>query len=110
MRNDARRTAEAFNFDIERPDACSVERDRVGPNHPLVAMGRRMARGTTTAAESQFPDNAASGPAPVQKTLNQSAKALIESKIQEFGVGSQFRVLFDRIETPGGGLIILQGM
>ena len=34
----------------------------------------------------------------VQKTLNQSAKALIESKIQELGVGSQFRVLFDRIE------------
>ena len=46
----------------------------------------------------------------IQKTLNQSAKALIESKIQEFGVGSQFRVLFDRIETPGGGLIIFQGM
>ena len=46
----------------------------------------------------------------VQKTLNQSAKALIENKIQEFGVGSQFRVLFDRIETPGGGLIIFQGM
>ena len=46
----------------------------------------------------------------VQKTLNQSAKALIESKIQEFGVGSQFRVLYDRIETPGGGLIIFQGM
>ena len=65
MRNDARRTAEAFNFDIERPDACSVER---APRRPeLVAMGRRMARGTTTAAESQFPDNAASGPAPVQK-------------------------------------------
>ena len=46
----------------------------------------------------------------VQKTLNQSAKALIELKIQELGVGSQFRVLFDRIETPGGGLIIFQGM
>ena len=46
----------------------------------------------------------------VQKTLNQSAKALIELKIQEFGVGSQFRVLYDRIEIPGGGLIIFQGM
>ena len=46
----------------------------------------------------------------VQKTLNQSAKALIELKIQEFGVGSQFRVLYDRIETPGNGLIIFQGM
>jgi hypothetical protein len=27
----------------------------------------------------------------VQKTLAQSAKRLIENKIQEFGVGSQFR-------------------
>jgi len=23
------------------------------------------------------------------------------NKIQEFGVGSQFRILYDRIETPG---------
>ena len=46
----------------------------------------------------------------VQKTLAQSAKLLIENKIQEFEVGSQFRVLYDRIETPGGGLIIFQGM
>ena len=38
----------------------------------------------------------------IQKTLSQSAKALIESKIQEFGVGSQFPVLlYDRIEIPG---------
>jgi len=46
----------------------------------------------------------------VQKTLAQSAKLLIENKIQGFGVGSVFRVLYDRIETPGGGLIIFQGM
>ena len=46
----------------------------------------------------------------VQKTLAQSAKLLIENKIQEFGVGSQFRVLYERIETPGGGRIIFQGM
>jgi phage terminase large subunit len=46
----------------------------------------------------------------VQKTLAQSAKLLIENKIQEFGVGSAFRVLYDRVETPGGGLIIFQGM
>jgi phage terminase large subunit len=46
----------------------------------------------------------------VQKTLAQSAKLLIENKIQEFGVGSQFRVLYDRIETPGRGLIIFQGI
>ena len=37
-------------------------------------------------------------------------KLLIENKIQEFGVGSQFRVLYDRIVTPGDGLIIFQGM
>jgi phage terminase large subunit len=30
----------------------------------------------------------------VQKTLAQSAKLLIENKIQEMGVGSQFRVLY----------------
>jgi terminase large subunit-like protein len=46
----------------------------------------------------------------VQKTLAQSAKLLIENKIQEFGVGSEFRVLYDRIVTPGDGLIIFQGM
>jgi hypothetical protein len=42
----------------------------------------------------------------IQKTLAQSAKLLIENKIQEFGVGSQFRILYDRIETPGGLIII----
>jgi len=46
----------------------------------------------------------------VQKTLSQSSKRLIETKIAELGVGSQFRVLYDRIETPVGGLIIFQGM
>jgi phage terminase large subunit len=45
----------------------------------------------------------------VQKTLAQSAKLLIENKIQDFGAGHLFRVLYDRIETPGGGLIF-QGM
>jgi phage terminase large subunit len=39
----------------------------------------------------------------VQKTLSQSSKRLIETKIAELGFGSQFRVLYDRIETPGGG-------
>ena len=46
----------------------------------------------------------------IQKTLAQSAKLLIENKIQELGVGSEFLVMFDRIETPGGGLIIFLGM
>ena len=46
----------------------------------------------------------------IQKTLAQSAKALIEAKIQDLGVGPHFRVLFDRIETPGGGTILFVGM
>jgi phage terminase large subunit len=46
----------------------------------------------------------------VQKTLAQSSKRLIESKIKSLGVGSLFEVLDDRIKTPGGGLIIFQGM
>jgi hypothetical protein len=36
----------------------------------------------------------------VQKTLAQSAKLLIENKIQEFGVGPQFRILYDWRDNP----------
>ena len=46
----------------------------------------------------------------VQKTLAQSSKRLIETKITDLGVGDKFRILNDRIETPGNGLIIFQGM
>lgn len=48
----------------------------------------------------------------VQKSLKESAKRLIESKIEEFGLGEKdgFRCLADRIDTPGGGTIIFQGM
>jgi phage terminase large subunit len=47
----------------------------------------------------------------VQKTLKESAKRLIEDKINEYGLAKQgFRVLNDRIETPGGGIIIFVGM
>ncbi len=46
----------------------------------------------------------------VQKSLMQSSKRLIESKIQQLGVGNQFKILHDRIVTPGDGLIIFQGM
>ena len=47
----------------------------------------------------------------VQKTLKESAKRLIDDKIQEFGLAGQgFRSLHDRIETPGGGIITFQGM
>lgn len=51
----------------------------------------------------------------VQKTLAGSSKKIVEKKIQDLGLGSSFRVLHDRIETPGGsgvpgGLITFQGM
>lgn len=46
----------------------------------------------------------------VQKTLAQSSKRLVESKIQEMGVGPEFRVFTDKIQTPGDGIIIFQGM
>lgn len=46
----------------------------------------------------------------MQHSLSQSSKRLIESKIQKLGVGKRFEVLHDRIKTPGGGLIIFQGM
>ena len=46
----------------------------------------------------------------VQKSLKESAKRLIEDKIDQFEVGSQFRVLTDSIVTPGGGVILFQGM
>jgi hypothetical protein len=45
-----------------------------------------------------------------QRTLAQSSKRLIESKIATLGVGSQFKLFNDKIETPGDGLIIFRGM
>jgi phage terminase large subunit len=46
----------------------------------------------------------------VQRTLAQSSKRLIEDKIASLGVGAEFRVFHDKIQTPGDGLIIFQGM
>ncbi|WP_298621548.1 MULTISPECIES: PBSX family phage terminase large subunit [Pseudomonadota] len=46
----------------------------------------------------------------VQKSLKESAKRLIEDKIDALGVGRMFEVQTDQIKTPGGGLIIFQGM
>ncbi|WP_249779409.1 phage terminase large subunit [Bradyrhizobium sediminis] len=45
-----------------------------------------------------------------QRTLTQSSKRLIESKIVRLGLGHQFRVFSDKIETPGDGVIIFRGM
>jgi phage terminase large subunit len=46
----------------------------------------------------------------VQQSLKQSSKRLVEKKIQQLGVGTEFRVFDDRIETPGDGVITFQGM
>lgn len=48
----------------------------------------------------------------VQKSLKDSAKRLIESKLIEHGLGEAdgFKVFREQIETPGDGVIIFQGM
>jgi phage terminase large subunit len=46
----------------------------------------------------------------VQKTLKDSAKRLIEDKIQKLKVGHLFDVQKDQVITPGGGVIAFQGM
>src|SRR5579863_8624755 len=46
----------------------------------------------------------------VQRTLAQSSKHLIETKIRELGLQREFKVWNDRIETPGDGLIMFTGM
>jgi phage terminase large subunit len=46
----------------------------------------------------------------VQRTLAQSSKHLIETKIRELSLQNEFKVWNDRIETPGDGLIMFTGM
>lgn len=46
----------------------------------------------------------------VQKDLSESAKRLIEDKIQAFGLGASFDCQRAQIVTPGGGVIIFEGM
>ena len=46
----------------------------------------------------------------VQRSLKESAKRLIEDKIQEFGLGREFEVQHDQIRTPGAGIIVFQGL
>jgi phage terminase large subunit len=48
----------------------------------------------------------------VQKSLKDSAKRLIESKLAEHKIGEQhgFKIFNDAIQTPGDGAIIFQGM
>ena len=46
----------------------------------------------------------------VQRTLNQSVKKLLESKIEALNVGAYFDVQDKRIKTRHGGAIIFEGM
>lgn len=46
----------------------------------------------------------------VLKSLKESAKLLIEDKIQSLGVGSSFEVQKDKIIAPDNGLILFEGM
>lgn len=46
----------------------------------------------------------------VQRSLKESVKRLVEDKIQAWGMGHQFSPRDDRTLTPGGGVILYQGM
>lgn len=46
----------------------------------------------------------------VQKSLKNSVKLLVEDKIRQFGLQDHFEILEAEIRTPGGGVIIFQGM
>lgn len=48
----------------------------------------------------------------VQKSLKQSSKRLIESKLRDLGLGEKdgFKVFNEVIQTPGDGLVAFQGM
>lgn len=46
----------------------------------------------------------------IQKSLKESAKRLLESKIEAMGLSPLFEVQVDGIKTPGGGLIAFAGL
>lgn len=46
----------------------------------------------------------------IQKSLKNSVKLLVEDKIAKLGVQSSFEILEAEIRTPGGGIIMFQGM
>ncbi len=46
----------------------------------------------------------------VQRSLRDSVKLLVEDKIREYRVENQFKLMYDHIRTPGGGVIVFQGM
>lgn len=91
---------------------------------PLLTPGRRYrgARGGRGSGKSHFfaellvekcvaePGTRAVCIREIQKSLAQSAKRTIEGKIEKLNVGHLFDVQKSEIKTPGGGLIIFQGM
>lgn len=46
----------------------------------------------------------------IQKSLKNSVKLLVEDKIRSLGVQGSFDILESEIRTPGGGVLIFQGM
>lgn len=46
----------------------------------------------------------------IQKSLKESAKRLIEDKIETLGVGGMFKIQNEQIITPGDGVIVFMGM
>lgn len=46
----------------------------------------------------------------VQLSLKESVKRLVEDKLKALNVERLFRVKHDRIDTPGGGVMLFQGM
>ena len=46
----------------------------------------------------------------VQRALRDSVKLLVEDKIKEYKLENQFKLMYDHIRTPGGGVIVFQGM
>jgi len=89
---------------------------------PLLASGRyKGARGGRAAAKSHFfagltVEESISEKRDiicireVQKTLRESVKKLIESKIEDMNAGAYFRVMDARIESTLGGVIGFEGM
>lgn len=56
------------------------------------------------------PGTRAVGIREVQKSLAQSSKRTIEQKIEKHGLTREFDIQKSEIKTPGGGVIIFQGM
>ena len=46
----------------------------------------------------------------IQKSLKESAKRLLEGKIEQYGLGGLFEVQSSEIKTPGGGVIVFAGL